>query len=80
MQHQEIIKKWFDNSAVGNKYFKEGGLVLKWNKDNELNGKYTKFHKLWLGPYLIHQKIGLGTFNLKTLEVVVLITDGDVSL
>jgi hypothetical protein len=68
IHHQEIIKKWFDKSFVGNKYFQEGDLVLKWDKANELKGKHTKFQKLWLGPYLIHQKIGPGTFRLKTLE------------
>jgi hypothetical protein len=37
--HQEIIKKWFDKSTVGNKDFQEGDLVLKWDKANELKGK-----------------------------------------
>jgi hypothetical protein len=63
--HQEVIKKWFDKSSVGNKYFHEGDLVLKWDKENELKGKHTKFQKLWLGPYLIYQKIGHGTFDLR---------------
>jgi hypothetical protein len=39
--HQEIIKKWFDKSTMGNKYFHEGDLVLKWDKSNELKGKHT---------------------------------------
>jgi hypothetical protein len=66
--HQEVIKKWFDKSFVGNKYFHEGDLVLKWNKSNELKGKHTNFQKLWLGPYLIYQKIVHGTFSLNTLH------------
>jgi hypothetical protein len=36
IQHQEVIKKWFDKSSVGNKYFQEGDLVLKWDKENDL--------------------------------------------
>jgi hypothetical protein len=80
---------------VGNKYFQEGDLVLKWDKANEMKGKHTKFQKLWLGPYQIHEKIGSGTFRLKTLEgdmeelhvngqilknILLLITLGDLSL
>jgi len=68
MQHHELIKRWFDNSFVGNKDFQEGDMVLKWDKANELKLKHTQFQKLWLGPYQIHEKIGLGTFKLKTLE------------
>jgi hypothetical protein len=53
---------------VGNKDFQEGDLVLKWDKSNEMKGKHIKFHKLWLGPYQIHEKIRSGTFRLRTLE------------
>jgi hypothetical protein len=67
-QHQEMVKRWFDRSNVGNKYFQKGGIILKWDKANELKGKHSKFQKLCLGPYLIHQKIGPGTFRLKTLQ------------
>jgi hypothetical protein len=63
MQHQEVIKRWFDKSSVGNKYFQEGDLVLKWDKENEIKGKHTKFQKLWLGPFQIHKKIGPRTFQ-----------------
>jgi hypothetical protein len=58
MQHQELIKRWFEKTSVGNKYFQEGDLVLKWDKANEMKGKHTKFQKLWLGPYQIHEKLG----------------------
>jgi hypothetical protein len=68
MQHQELVKIWFDRNSVGNKYFQEGDLVLKWDKENEMKGKHTKFQKLWLGPYQIYEKIGPGTFKLKSLE------------
>jgi hypothetical protein len=58
MQHQELIKIWFDKASIGSKYFQEGDLVLKWDKVNEMKGKHTKFQKLWLGPYQIHENIG----------------------
>jgi hypothetical protein len=41
-----MVKRWFDKSNVGNKYFQEGDLVLKWDKANELKGKHSKFLKL----------------------------------
>jgi hypothetical protein len=53
---------------VGNKDFQEGDLVMKWDKSNELNEKHTKFQKIWLGPYKIHEKVGSRTLRLKTLE------------
>jgi hypothetical protein len=46
MQHQETIKIWFDKSSVGNKYFQEGDIVLKWDKSNEVKGKHTNFEKI----------------------------------
>jgi hypothetical protein len=52
---------------VGNQVFEEGDLV-QWDKSNEMKGKHTKFQKLWLGPYQIYEKIGVGTFRLKSLE------------
>jgi hypothetical protein len=66
--HQMIIKKWFDNRVVGNKYFEVGDLVLKWDKAHEEKGKHLKFQKLWLGPFQVAQKIGPSTFILQTLE------------
>jgi hypothetical protein len=50
-QHQEVIKRWFDKSSIWNKDFQEGDLILKWDKENEIKGKHSKFQKLWLGPY-----------------------------
>jgi hypothetical protein len=68
MQHQELVKIWFDRNSLGNKDFQEGDLVIKWDKANEMKGKHTKFQKLWLGPYQIYENIELGTFKLKSLE------------
>ena len=44
-----------------------GDLVLKRDKFNEKEGKHTKFQNLWLGPYLIKEKFGLGLFLLQSL-------------
>jgi hypothetical protein len=62
------VKYLFDKSAVGSKDFQVEGLVLKWDKSNEMKGKHTKFQQLWLGPYQICEKMGSRTFRLKTLE------------
>ena len=45
-----------------------GDLVLKWDKVHEEKGDHTKFQKLWLGPFVIAEKIGPSAFRLKTLE------------
>jgi hypothetical protein len=68
MKHQELVKQWFEKTFMDKNYFQIGDLVLKWDKDNEMKGNHTKFQKLWLGPYRIYEKIGPGTFKLKTLE------------
>ena len=45
-----------------------GDLVLKWDKFHEDKGDHTKFQNLCLGPFVIAEKIGPGTFHLQTLE------------
>ena len=45
-----------------------GDLVLKWDKVHEEKGDHTKFQKLWLGTFVIAEKIGPSTFCLQTLE------------
>jgi hypothetical protein len=66
--HQETIKNWFDKKNVGEKYFQVGDLVLKWGKTHEDKGKHSKFQQLWLGPFIVNEKIGLGTYILQNLE------------
>ena len=56
--HKKIVKHWFDKKYVSEKEFQVGDLVLKWDKPHEDKGKHSKFQKLWLGPYLIEEKIG----------------------
>jgi hypothetical protein len=59
--HQQIIKHWFDNKFVGQKESQVGDLVLKWDKPHEDKWKHSKFQQLWIGPYIIKEKIGEGT-------------------
>jgi hypothetical protein len=66
--HQQTVKHWFDKKSAGEKEFQVGDLVLKWDKSHEDKGKHSKFQQLWLGPYLIKEKIGQGTFRLQNLQ------------
>jgi hypothetical protein len=66
--HQQTVKCWFDKKFAGEKEFQVGDLVLKWDKPHEDKGKHSKFQQLWLGPYLIKEKIGQGTFRLQNLQ------------
>jgi hypothetical protein len=43
-------------------------MVLKWDKSHEDKGKHSKLQQLWLGPLMIKDKIGQGTYQLKNLE------------
>jgi hypothetical protein len=45
-----------------------GDLVLKWDRENELKGKNSKFHNLWLVPFQVAKKIGVGTYWLLNLR------------
>ena len=67
-KHQQIVKSWFDQSSSSNREFQVGDLVSKWDKIHEQKGHHTKFQKLWLGPFVIAEKIGPSTFHLQTLE------------
>ena len=67
-KHQQIVKSWFDQSSSSNREFQMEDLVLKWDKVHEEKGDHTKFQKLWLGPFVIAEKIGPSTFRLQTLE------------
>ena len=42
-QHQELIKRLFNDHFSGNKGFQVGYIVLKWDKVNHPKGKHTKF-------------------------------------
>jgi len=66
--HQMIMKRWFDHHLAGNKDYQVGELVLKWDKLSEPKGKHMKFQHLQLGPFQVEEKIGQGTYILKTLQ------------
>ena len=63
-----IVKRWFYHHLAGDKDFQIGELVLKWDKLSETKDKHMKFQHLWLGPFQVVEKIGQGTYRLKTLQ------------
>ena len=67
-QHQHTVKRWFDHRKSASRDLEVGDLVLKWDKEHEDKGKHTKFQCLWLGPFIIIEKLGPSTFRLQTLE------------
>ena len=67
-QHQKTVKRWFDHRKSASRELEVGDLVLKWHKEHKDRGKHTKFQCLWLGPFIIIEKIGPSTFRLQTLE------------
>jgi hypothetical protein len=58
---------WFDKHKAKENNFEVGDLVLKWDRANELKGKHSKFHNLWLRPFQVAENIGLGTYRLQNL-------------
>jgi hypothetical protein len=67
-QHQQIVKSWFDSNSSSDRNFDVGDLVLKWDKPHEGKGEHTKFQNLWLGPFVISEKLGPSSFRLHNLE------------
>jgi hypothetical protein len=66
--HQQIVKGWFDSNSSLDRNFDVGYLVLKWDKSHEGKGEHTKFQNLWLGPFVISEKLGPNSFRLHNLE------------
>jgi hypothetical protein len=66
-QHQQIVKGWFDSNSSSDRKFEVGDLVLKWDKPHEGKGEHTKFQSLWLGPFIIAEKLGPNSFRLHNL-------------
>jgi hypothetical protein len=67
-QHQQIVKSWFDSRSSLDRNFDVGDLVLKWDKNHAGKGEHTKFQNLWLGPFVIAEKLGPTSFHLHNLE------------
>ena len=70
-QHQQLVKKWFEEKSSSDRYFSVGDLVLRWDKQHKDKKEYTKFQWLFLGPFIVTKKIGPGIVLLQTLEGVV---------
>jgi hypothetical protein len=62
--HQQTVKIWFDKHKSKEKNFEVGDLVLKWDREIEPKGKHSKFQNLWLVPFQVSKKIGIGTYRL----------------
>jgi hypothetical protein len=67
-QHQLLVKIWFDSNSASDRNFEVGDLILKWDKPHEGKGEHTKFQNLWLGSFLIAEKLGPSSFQLQNLE------------
>jgi len=68
MAHQQIIKRCFDKHKAKEKDFEVGDLVLKWDRENDLKAKHSKFQNIWLGPFQVAGKIGEGTYQLQNMR------------
>jgi hypothetical protein len=67
-QYHQIVKIWFDSNSSSDKNFNVGDMVLKWDKSHEGKGEHTKFHNMWLGLFVIFEKLGPRSFHLHNLE------------
>ena len=67
-QHQQLVKRWFDEKYSSDRHFSVGDLLLRWDKKHKDTNEYTKFQRLWLGPFIVTEKIGPSNVWLQTLE------------
>jgi hypothetical protein len=65
--HRQLVKRWFDKHKDRDTKFNVGELTLKWDKVSEPKGNHSKFQILWLSPYLVANKIMVGTYRLKNM-------------
>ena len=70
-QHQQLVKKGFDERSSSDRDFWVGYLVLRWDKQHKDNKECTEFQRLWLGPFIVTEKIGPCIVWLQTLEGVI---------
>ena len=66
--HHNCTKRWFNKKSTGNANFNVGDLVLKWDKTHEDKGKHTIFQSLWIGLYIVQEKLGPHTYHLQSLD------------
>jgi len=43
-------------------------LALKWDKAHEEKCRHTKFHPLWIDPFIIDENLSHNTFKMKSLD------------
>ena len=41
---------------------------MKWDDPRVEKGKHTKFQHLWIGPYLVTEKLGPANYKLQYLQ------------
>jgi len=63
-KRQQTVKKYFDKRDTSTT-FATDEKVLLWDYAHVDKGKHSKFHKLWLGPYIIAFVIGNNSYLLK---------------
>jgi hypothetical protein len=63
-KRQQSVKRCFDKGAKSST-FAADEKVLLWDSSDADKGKHTKFHKLWLGPYIIAYIVGNNSYLLK---------------
>jgi hypothetical protein len=63
-KRKQSVKKYFDKKAKSTT-FAIGEKVLLWDSAHADKGKHSKFHKLWLGPYIITYVVGNNSYLLK---------------
>ncbi|XP_059073218.1 uncharacterized protein LOC131874027 [Cryptomeria japonica] len=61
------MKKLYDKRVTDRK-FEIDDWVLMWDSINEDKGNYGKFEALWLGPYVIMEKVGENAYYIQVLQ------------
>ena len=67
-QHQQLVKRWFDEKYSTGRDFQVGDLVLKWDKQHKDKNEYTKFQRFCLWSFIVTENIGPSNSRLQTLE------------
>jgi hypothetical protein len=66
--HKKMVKRWFEKHKAKEKKFEVGDLVLKWDRGNEPMGKHLKFQNLWIIPFQVAEKIGVGMYQFQNMR------------
>ncbi|XP_057862520.2 uncharacterized protein LOC131070876 [Cryptomeria japonica] len=66
--HQQTIKRWFDNKKSSDSELRPGDLVLKYNERVARLGQHAKFDGLWEGPFRIMNCKGFNAFDFENMQ------------